>query len=263
MRLFAACLLLSTVAAPAGAQTTAADFEGRWEAQSEDGTDIHLAELQADGGTVSGSLVRLEQGYFSGAVQVLEQLKLTGSVRDGALEFTGTLSTADGQVVPNALGRAIRRGPYLVVRLGTYEVGLAPPGLPLLQSGEGSPEAKALVSLVRGREYSSSLQAHGGGASVGARVHLSLCADGKIAYSRSELAATPGPLPETGVHGGTSWSRQGVWTIVLLAGGPVVRAEWEGTGSTYSLVDYIRIEPAPDGRSARVDGTDLPVTGTC
>ena len=65
------------------------------------------------------------------------------------------------------------------------------------------------------------------------------------------------------MDGGTSWSRRGTWSVVLYAGAPAVRAEWEGTGTTYSLVDYIRIEPSADGESAVVDGTRLPVTGQC
>jgi hypothetical protein len=263
MRLLAAWLGVWAFAAPAAAQVEANDFAGRWEAVSDDGTDLHVAELSAGGAAVSGIMSRLERGYFSGRVEVKEQLELTGSVRDGTLEFTGTLTTADGDVVPAVAGRAIRRGEYLVLRVGAYEVGLAPPGVPLVRGGETSPAAAQLANAVSGRVYSVSSQAHGRGASVGALVNLSLCADGRIAYSRSQLGATSGPLPGTGVDGGSSWSRRGAWTVVLLAGAPMVRAEWAGTGTTYSLVDYVRIDPAADGLSAEVDGTPLPVTGTC
>jgi hypothetical protein len=241
----------------------AEDFAGRWESASPDGSDLHTAELSADGATVQGTVLRLERGYFSGKVTVKEQLELRGTVQAGSLEFGGSLATSDGQQVPNVAGRAYRRGEYLVVRVGTYEIPLARPGVPLERDAGGSLEAAALARAVGGREYSRSSQAHGRGAFVGARVRLALCTDGSIAYSRSDLVATPGDLPETGVDAGTSWSRRGTWSVVLLAGAPVVRAHWQGTGTSYSLVDYVRIEPAAGGDSAVVDGTQLPVTGRC
>lgn len=237
-------------------------FQGRWEAESEDGTELHVAELVSEDGRVTGRVVRAERGYFSGRVEVQEQLDLEGTVRGGVLEFAGRLAQADGRESP-ATGSVRRRGEYLVLRVGSYEVALAPPGVPLAVSAEGSAEAGALGRRIAGREYSSSTQAHGGGAFVGERIRLALCSDGTIAYSRSDLAATPGALPGEGVGGGSSWSRRGRWSVVLYAGAPVVRAEWEGTGTSYSLVDYIRIEPAADGRSATVEGTTLPVTGGC
>lgn len=255
-----------TLALGMGAQALPAQeaegFAGRWEAASDDGTDLHLAELVSEGGRVTGHLIRAERGYFSGRVQVEEQLDLEGVVQAGVLRFTGTLTSAETQAAP-AQGTAFRRGDYLVVRVGTYEVALAPPGVPLVLSAEGSAAAAALANAVGGREYSTSTQAHGRGAFVGARVRLALCGDGSVAYSSSDLVATPGGLPGDGVDGGTSWSRRGVWSVVLYAGAPAVRAEWEGTGTTYSLVDYIRIEPAADGGSATVDGLRLPVTGRC
>ena len=263
----AICLALCTaVPARAPAQESGAGgadaFQGRWEAESDDGTELHAAELVSRGGRVTGRVVRAERGYFSGRVEVQEQLDLEGTFRGGVLEFTGRLAQADGREAP-AAGSARRRGEYLVLRVGSYEVALAPPGVALAVSAEGSAEAQALARRIAGREYSSSTQAHGGGAFVGERVRLALCTDGSVAYSRSDLAATPGPLPGGGVDAGTSWSRRGRWSVVLYAGTPMVRAEWEGTGTSYSLVDYIRVEPAADGRSATVDGTMLPVTGRC
>lgn len=239
------------------------DFAGRWEATSEDGTDLHEAVLTSEGTRVSGTYIRAERGYFSGRVEVKEQLELRGEVRAGVLVFKGTLSTSDGETLPGSSGSAFRRGDYLVVRVGTYEVALAPPGVPLTADPEGSAEAAALARAVGGREYSSSTQAAGRDAFVGGRIRLALCSDGTIAYSKSDLVATPGGLPGAGVDGGSSWARRGRWTVVLYAGAPSIRADWEGTGTSYSLVEYIRVEPAADGRSAIVDGTRVPLTGRC
>ena len=250
------------VAAQEAGDAGARAFEGRWEAASDDSTELHAAELATAGSRVTGRVVRAGRGYFSGNVEIREQLDLEGIVRSGVLEFTGRLMDAEGGDV-TASGTAIRRGDYLVVRVGTYEVALAPPGVPLAVSAEGSAGAERLARLVLGREYSSSTQAHGGGAFAGRRVRLALCSDGTVAYSRSDLVATPGALPGGGVDGGSGWSRRGRWSIVLYAGAPTVRADWEGTGTSYSLVDYIRMEPAADGASAVVDGTRLPATGRC
>jgi hypothetical protein len=60
---------------------------------------------------------------------------------------------------------------------------------------------------------------------------------------------------------GSTTSRRGQWGIVLFAGLPVVKAEWQGTGSSYSLTRYFRIEPRANG--ARVDGVDLAASGSC
>ena len=249
---------------PAAAQDPAAEaFAGRWEAESDDGTGLHVAELASDGGRVAGRFIRAERGYFSGKVKIKEQLDLAGTVRAGVLEFTGTLNTSDGEQVPDARGSAVRRGEYLVVRVGTYEVALAPPGVPLVLAAARSAGAAALARSVGGREYSGGSQVHGRDAFIGSRMRLALCSDGSIAYSRSDLVASQGGEPGGGVDGGHSWSRRGVWSVVLYAGAPAVRAQWEGTGTSYSLVDYIQIEPAADGRSATVDGTRLMVTGYC
>jgi hypothetical protein len=89
-------------------------------------------------------------------------------------------------------------------------------------------------------------------------VRLALCSDASIAFDVSDLATTGGA---DGVDMGESTARRGEWGIVLLAGIPVVRAQWSGTGSSYSLTRYFRIQP--QGSSAIVDGTLLPVSGTC
>lgn len=256
-------LAAQSMAQPGGPAADGGDFAGQWEASSDDGTELHLAELAFDGSEITGQVVRAHRGYFSGRVEVQEQLELVGRVRGGVLEFTGILTTSEGGTVPGATGTGFRRADYLILRLGTYEVALAPPGVPLVRPAERSAEAAAFARLIGGREYSSASEAHGRDAFVGGRVGLRLCADGRIAYSRSDLVATPGALPGTGVDGGDSWSRRGTWSVVLYAGAPTVRAEWEGTGTTYSLVQYIGIEPATDGRSAVVEGTPLPVTGQC
>ena len=258
----AAGALTAPAAAPAQEPRGARDFEGRWEAASEDGTALHAAEFSSADGRVTGRVVRAERGYFSGNVEVKEQLELVGEVRGGVLEFSGRLTDAEGGDMA-ASGTATRRGDYLILRVGTYEVALAPPGVPLATDAEGSPDAERLARLVLGREFSRTAQAHGGGAFVGERVRLALCSDGGVAYSRSDLVSTPGSQPGGGVDGGSGWSRRGRWSIVLYAGLPVVRAVWEGTGTTYSLVDYIRIEPGANGRTVIVDGTELGVTGGC
>jgi hypothetical protein len=113
---------------------------------------------------------------------------------------------------------------------------------------------------IGGRIYSSSSQASGSGAFVGNRVRLALCADGTIAYDASDVATTGG---DEGVDMGSTTSRRGEWSVVLLAGLPVVRAQWNGTGSSYSLTRYFRIQPGANGSGASVDGVQLPVTGSC
>jgi hypothetical protein len=51
--------------------------------------------------------------------------------------------------------------------------------------------------------------------------------------------------------------------VVLYAGAPAVEAHWQGTGTSYSLTRYFRIRPDAAGRSANVDGDDLPLAGRC
>ncbi|CAN5869821.1 hypothetical protein BH24GEM1_BH24GEM1_18440 [soil metagenome] len=252
-------LLLAGVSTPLGAQ----DYSGRWEAASDDGTEQHVAQLGESAGRVDGTVTALEVGYFSGNVSVREQLELIGTVRGGTLEFTGTLISAGEEAGQSVSGSAVRRGEYLVIRVGTYQLELARPGTPLVRSAEGSTEAFMLARAISGREYSTRSEARGGGAYVGSRVHLALCAGGRIEYSRSDLATTPGSFPDARVDMGSSYSRRGTWTVVLYAGVPVVRAEWEGSGTSYSLVAYLRVEPSADGSTAIVDGMELPSMGRC
>ncbi len=237
------------------------DFVGRWEAISDDGTAQEVVELTASGNTVSGTVTSLERGYYSGRVTVKQQAMVRGTLRGGKLDLK--VWDAQGAAENAVSGTGYRRGEYLVLRVGEGETGYARPGAPLVRSAEGSPEAAALRRAIVGRVYSASAQAGGRGAFVGRRVRLALCADGRIEYDASDLASTPGALPDDGVDFGSTVTRRGTWTIVLLAGAPVVRADWEGTGSTYALTGYFHIRPSADGRTAVVDGVELPVTGSC
>jgi hypothetical protein len=108
--------------------------------------------------------------------------------------------------------------------------------------------------------FSSSSQSSGRGAFVGNRVRLALCSDGSIAFDVSDLATTGGT---DAVDIGNATSRRGTWTVVLRAGLPVVRAQWNGTGSSYSLTRYFRIQPNANGSVALVDGTELGASGSC
>ncbi len=81
-----------------------------------------------------------------------------------------------------------------------------------------------------------------------------------MAFDVSDLASTGGA---DGVDMGDATSRRGQWGVVLLAGVPVVRANWNGTGSSHSLTRYFRVQPNTDGSGARIDGTTLPATGSC
>jgi hypothetical protein len=129
-----------------------------------------------------------------------------------------------------------------------------------VKSAQGSGAAENLARQIAGRIYSSSSQSSGRGAFVGNRVRLALCADGTIAFDVSDVATTGG---SDAVDMGNATARRGAWSVVLYAGIPAVRAEWNGTGSSYSLTRYFRIQPGKEGLSARIDGTDLPVTGSC
>jgi hypothetical protein len=156
------------------------------------------------------------------------------------------------------------RGNYLVLLVNGAEASAyARPGESLVASAQNSPEAAALARAISGKIYEASSQAGGRGAFVGGRIKLALCSNGGIAFDASNLASAPGGFNNPGVDMGGSVSRRGQWSIVLLGGAPVVRAEWEGTGSTYSLTGYFRIRPAANGRSANVDGIELPVSGGC
>jgi len=246
--------------AGAASAPSARSFAGRWEAASDDGTAQEVVEIAADGGTVTGTLTVLEHGYYSRRTSVKRRLALRGTLRGGTLQLR--IWDAEGSPNDAVAGSARLRGEYLVLRAGEGESGYARPGTPLVRSAEGSAAAAALARAVTGRIYSASQQAGGRGAFVGGRVRLALCGDGTVAYDASDVAATPGPLGG-GVDMGGTVTRRGAWDVVLLAGAPVVRARWQGTGSSYSLTAYFRIQPDASGRSANVDGLQLPVTERC
>ena len=71
-----------------------------------------------------------------------------------------------------------------------------------------------------------------------------------------------GSVPDGGSIGNTV-TRRGQWGVVLYAGSPAIKAQWQGTGTSYSLTAYFRVRPAASGNSANVDGVDLPLTGRC
>jgi hypothetical protein len=235
----------------------AGDFAGQWENVSDDGTSGEVVELQVTGGTASGTYKSFERGYFTGRITIKSQYRFQGSVRGGALD--GSLSDGAGSVAATFT----RRGEYLVLRAGQLEGGFARPGRPIAATAVGSAEAEALARAVAGRVYSVSSLAGGRGAFVGGRYRLALCANGRIEYDVSDLAMTPGALPGGGVDMGSAKSRRGEWQVVLLAGAPAVRAKWDGTGTSYSLIRYFVIRPSADGRTVVVDGIELPVTGRC
>jgi hypothetical protein len=235
------------------------EFVGSWEAVSDDGTTTETAEFELADGGVRGTLRSLERGYYSGRVTVNAEVTVRGSPRAGALDLRAW-DAQTGSPQNAVAGRAVRRRDFLVLRIGDGETGYARPGVAIVRSADGSPEAANLAQAIAGRIYSASTQSSARGAFVGNRVRLSLCSDGNIAFDVSDLASTGGA---SGVDMGDATSRRGEWSVVLRAGTPVVRAQWTGTGSSYSLTRYFRVQPHKDGSGARVDGTDLPVTGSC
>jgi len=239
--------------------STPEEFAGSWEAVSDDGTNTETAEFELADGGVRGTLRSLERGYYSGRVTVNAEVSLRGTPRGGALDLRAW-DAQTGSPENAVAGRAVRRGDFLILRIGDGETGYARPGVAIVRSAEGSPEAASLAQAIAGRIYSASTQRSARGAFVGNRVRLSLCSDGNIAFDVSDLASTGG---EAGVDMGDATSRRGQWSVVLRAGTPVVRAQWSGTGSSYSLTRYFRVQPHNDGSGARVDGTDLPVAGSC
>ncbi len=232
-------------------------FAGEWQAVSEDGTYTETAEIEVSGKSVQGILRSLERGYFSGRTTVKAEVALRGTWNSGALDIRAW-NTEGGSAENSVAGRAMKRGEYLIVRIGDGETGYARSGVPIVKSAEGSAAAAKLAESVAGRVYSASSSGSGRGAFVGNRVRLALCSDATIAFDVSDLASTGGA---DGVDMGDATSRRGRWSVVLLAGRPVVRAQWTGTGSSYSLTRYFRIEPK--GSSAVIDGTELPVSGSC
>lgn len=249
----------STFAEDSFTPASLGDFAGSWEFVSDDGTTKETADLEVNDGTIIGILKSIEHGYFSGRDKVTAQVALRGALTDGALDVRVWDAESGGE--HNAVsGRAMRRGNYLILRIGESETAYARPGASVVESAEGSAAAESFVKSIAGRIYSTSSQAGGRGAFVGSRVKLALCSDGSISFDVSDLATTGG---NDAVDMGSSMSRRGEWTVVLVAGVPAVRATWNGTGSSYSLTRYFRIKPSADGSSALIDGTVLPVTGSC
>ena len=232
-------------------------FAGQWEVASDDGTYIETAELEVSGGQVTGILRSHERGYYSGRVTVTAEVAMRAIPRAGGLDILAW-DVATGNEENAVKGRGFRRGEYLILRIGDGETSYARPGVSVIRSAEGSAAAEALAARIAGRIYSTTSTSSGRGAFIGSRVRLALCSDASIAFDVSDLATTGGP---DGVDMGGSMSRRGEWGIVLLAGIPVVRAQWAGTGSSYSLTRYFRIQP--QGSGAMVDGTLIPTTGNC
>ena len=196
---------------------------------------------------------------FSQRTTVEYELQIQGTHRNGAFE----IHLRDPQDGWTGEGALRLRGEFLIFVRGGNEVAYSRPGQSLETSAEGSAEALALARAIIGRVYSSSRQAGGMGAFVGGRLKYAFCADGSMEYDKSDLASTPGSLPGGGVDAGSAISRRGRWSIVLRGGTPAVRADWRGTGSSYSLVAYFRVRPSPNGSGVNVDGVDVPVAGRC
>jgi hypothetical protein len=247
--------LLATQAFRAG---SADDFAGKWRFATPDGTDEEVLELVVRGNDVAGELMALEHGYFSNRTTVKAHLLVRGTLANGSLQLRIFPPDASPNAGVEATARL--RGEYLILRARDTETGYARPGRSLVQSAEGSSEATALARAVAGRVYARSSQAGGrGGAIVGGRVRLALCANGNIEYDASDV----GSAPNGGGSMGSTVTRRGTWTIVLYAGAPVVEAHWQGTGTSYSLTRYFRVRPDATGRTANVDGDDLPATDRC
>ena len=253
----AACLVLGP-AASLQAQTQPSDFAGQWESASDDGTEIEVVELSAAGSEVSGSLTVYERGYFSGQTSVVREIVLQGRMQRNGLAIQAWDAAANpADATP---GTALRRGEYLVLKIGNGESPYAPPGVELVRSAEGSAEAEALARALAGRVYSAGSQASGRGAFVGGRLRIAFCADGRMEYDFSDLASAPDGSGGS-MDMGSTRTRRGGWQIVLRGGEPVVRAEWAGTGSSYSLSEYFRVRPA--GNGAVIDGREMAVHGEC
>jgi hypothetical protein len=243
-------------------RASAEDFAGRWESVSDDGTNREVVELSASGDAVTGTLVVSEKGYYSGQEKVTSEIALRGRLQQGAL-VVEAWDTEHGSPVNAVAGSAVRRAQFLVLRIGNGESSFGRPGVALVESAESSPEAAALARAITGRIYSAGGQTGGRGGFVGGRVRIALCADGSMAYDASDVASVPGGLPDGGVDMGSTRTRRGNWGIVLRAGAPVVRAQWEGTGSSYGLTEYFQVRAAPGSRTAVIDGRELTVSGSC
>jgi hypothetical protein len=235
---------------------SASDFAGSWQFRTDDGTNEEVVDLEINGTDVVGEITALEHGYFSKRTTIKANRAVRGTLTNGALQLRFWSSNTSPNDATSATGRL--RGEFFVLTVNGAETGYARPGRTLVRNAEGSAEAAALARAVSGRIYSQSTQAGGrGGAIAGGRTRIALCADGTAAYDYSDVASTPG-----GSMGNTV-ARRGRWGIVLYAGAPTVRAEWEGTGSSYSLTAYFKVRPNASGQSATVDGAELSVTGRC
>jgi hypothetical protein len=262
MKIITLLLVMASWQAPAPGFRNAEpnEFAGEWEFTSDDGTSGEQVELAISGRTIRGSVTHLSRGYFSRRTTVDYQLQVIGNFSGGGFE----LDMRDPNDGWTGKGTLRLRGEFLVLLRGENEIGwYARPGQSLIASAEDSREALVLARALQGHVYATGRQASGRGAFVGGRTRLALCADGSIAFDKSDVASAPGTAPNTGVDMGSSIARRGRWSIVLRAGAPVVRAEWEGTGTSYSLTAYFNVRPSGDGRSALVDGVSLPVADRC
>lgn len=251
----------TTAPGAVGRRVNLDEFGGRWEAANEDQTSTEVVELAISGTSVSGTVATLERGYFSGRVTVKDALQFRGTLQGAQL--TIRIWDAQGRESDAQSGSFALRSGYLVLRIGPREYGYARPGVPLVQNGENSAAAEALARAISGRVYEIKSQVDGRGATIGGRRRLAVCSDGRLEFDFSDLASTRGSLPGRNVDFGDTVTRRGTWSIVLRAGKPVLRGQWQGTGTSYSLTEYFDIVPASDGRSAVVDGVSLPVAGKC
>ena len=71
-------------------------------------------------------------------------------------------------------------------------------------------------------------------------MRLAVCTDGSIAFDSADVT-TSGAMPGGGVDLGSTTTRRGTWHIVLKGGKPVIQAQWQGTGTSYSLTGYFDI----------------------
>lgn len=237
----------------------AADFAGHWEYRVDDGTYEERLDLRARDDQITGTLEAFEHGYFSGRTTSKGLFRVQGTMRGGRLEVR-LVESSSGNAHTATLSR---RGVYLVLTSGGRGVGYARQGTSLVQSADGSSEAQALARAVSGKVFQASAQTNGRGSFVGGRLRFAFCANGEMAYDESDLGSTPGSAPGTSADIGSSVSRRGQWGVVLYAGAPVIRAQWNGTGTSYSLTAYFEVHPASDGQSIQLNGRRLPLAGRC
>ena len=237
---------------------TASEFSGQWQFSSSDGTSGEEVTLAVRGMDVTGEATAYERSYFTGRTTVTGRVMIRGTLTNGALQLRLWTPDRSPNEANPATGRL--RGEYFILLAKNGETAYARPDRSLVQSAEGSPEAAALARAVIGNVYSQSSQARGReGAMVGKRIRLALCSNGDAAYDWSDVGVVPGG--DGGM--GKTITRRGRWSIVLYGGTPMVQAKWDGTGTSYSLIAFFRVRPDPSGRSANVDGTDLPLTERC